>query len=239
MTDTPETDAAEWGITPNDMVVRSGLARKLELERNGLHASHNKNAAYSAELLELCWTLRKERDALLKALEECKEDSIELLGERDWWQNEPRCDHKERYEKTQNNITRADAALALVKNNQPKMTDAPETHQQDGGLPLSTSALFANLVRRHNLAVNDLTETQLAEAIRQAMPDFRRYIHANAQSVVYLPSSEAEKWRSLYHELLWAVESVHEGESRHETALRYIREREAHTEELAMSSANS
>ena len=34
MTDTPETDAAEWGITPNDMVVRSGLARKLELERD-------------------------------------------------------------------------------------------------------------------------------------------------------------------------------------------------------------
>jgi tetrahydrodipicolinate N-succinyltransferase len=34
MTDTPETDAAEWGITPNDMVVRSGLARKLERERD-------------------------------------------------------------------------------------------------------------------------------------------------------------------------------------------------------------
>jgi len=32
MTETPETDLAEWGITPNDMVVRSGLARKLELE---------------------------------------------------------------------------------------------------------------------------------------------------------------------------------------------------------------
>ena len=36
MTDTPETDAAEWGITPNDMVVRSGLARKLERERDEL-----------------------------------------------------------------------------------------------------------------------------------------------------------------------------------------------------------
>lgn len=33
-------------------------------ERDGLHALHNKNAAYSAELLELCRTLRKERDEL-------------------------------------------------------------------------------------------------------------------------------------------------------------------------------
>ena len=53
-----------------------------------------------------------------------------------------------------------------------------------------------------------------AEEIRQAMPDFR--LHVNA------------KWKSLYHELLWAVESTYEGESRHGTALRYIREREAH-----------
>jgi hypothetical protein len=115
MTETPETDAAEWGITPNDMVVRSGLARKLEHERNGLHALHNKNAAYSAELLELCETLRKERDALVKALEECREDSIELLEERSWWQNEPRCGHKKRYEETSENITRADKILAIVK----------------------------------------------------------------------------------------------------------------------------
>jgi hypothetical protein len=37
---TPETDAAEWGITPHDMVVRADLARKLERERDEwqLHA---------------------------------------------------------------------------------------------------------------------------------------------------------------------------------------------------------
>ena len=56
-----------------------------------------------------------ERDALVKALGECKEDSIELLGERDWWKDEPRSDYKKRYEETRNNITRADAALAAVK----------------------------------------------------------------------------------------------------------------------------
>jgi chromosome segregation ATPase len=89
------------------------LCRRLECQRDGLHA-------YSAELLELCGTLRKERDALVKALEECKEDSIELLGERDWWKDEPRSDYKKRYEETLNNIARADAALAAVKSNQLK-----------------------------------------------------------------------------------------------------------------------
>ena len=33
--------------------------------------------------------------------------------------------------------------------------------------------------------------------------------------------------RKKYHELLYAVESAHPGESRHETALRYIMERES------------
>jgi hypothetical protein len=91
---------------------------------------------------------------------------------------------------------------------------------------IQNPAIFEALVRKHNLAVNELTETQFAEAIRQALPDFRRYVHVSGQQVVYLPGSEAEKWKSLYHELLWQVESKFEGESRHETALRYIRERE-------------
>jgi hypothetical protein len=52
---TPETDAAEWGITPHDMVVRSDLARTLERERDewrkkavDLHARH-KNALEDIE----------------------------------------------------------------------------------------------------------------------------------------------------------------------------------------------
>jgi hypothetical protein len=67
------------------------------------------------------WSLKliHERDALVKALEECKEDSIELLGERSWWKDEPRSDYKKRYEETQNNIARADAALAAVKTTHP------------------------------------------------------------------------------------------------------------------------
>jgi len=60
-------------------------------------------------------TAIEERDALAKALEECKEDSIELLGERDCWKDEPRCDYKKRYEETSENITRANKILAIVK----------------------------------------------------------------------------------------------------------------------------
>jgi hypothetical protein len=106
-------------------------------------------------------------------------------------------------------------------------SELPETPAEDKDLVgIASTDLFATLVRRHNLAVNDLTETQLAEAIRQAMPDFRRYVNVTGQAVVYLPWLEADRWKTLYHELLWSVESVHEGETRHETALRYIRERE-------------
>jgi uncharacterized coiled-coil DUF342 family protein len=63
------------------------------------------------------WSLKliAERDALAKALEECKEDSIELFEERSWWKNEPRCDYGKRYKDIENNIARADAALAAVK----------------------------------------------------------------------------------------------------------------------------
>ena len=64
---------------------------------------------------DLLYIAIAERDALAKALEACKEDSIELLGERDWWKDEPRSDYKRRYKETQGNIDRADAALAAVK----------------------------------------------------------------------------------------------------------------------------
>jgi hypothetical protein len=57
-----------------------------------------------------------QRDMIAAALEDCREDSIELLGERDWWQLENRCRYQERYQETQDNITRADAALqSLIK----------------------------------------------------------------------------------------------------------------------------
>ena len=98
------------------------------------------------------------------------------------------------------------------------------------GAAVGSSALFGELVRKHQLAVETLTEQQLAEAIRQAIAsgDFVRNVVANGrQAVIYIPWREVERLRSLYNELLYAVERKHNDETRHETALRYIREAES------------
>jgi hypothetical protein len=56
-------------------------------------------------------TITAQRDRLAEALRYCREDSAELLGERDWWQSEPRCDYAKRWQETHDNLTRADEAL--------------------------------------------------------------------------------------------------------------------------------
>jgi antitoxin component of MazEF toxin-antitoxin module len=61
----------------------------------------------------------RQRDRLAEALRECREDSVELLGEREWWQNESRLDYQKRYQETRDNVTRADEALqSLTPNSQ-------------------------------------------------------------------------------------------------------------------------
>ena len=78
--DTPRTDA----LMPDQVhkrtmyehiLVIEAHARQLERElnevtkqRDGLHELHNKNAARSAEILELCQTMRQQRNALTEAL---------------------------------------------------------------------------------------------------------------------------------------------------------------------------
>jgi uncharacterized coiled-coil DUF342 family protein len=63
---------------------------------------------------------REQRDRLAEALRYCREDSAELLGERDWWQSEPRCDYAKRWQETHDNLTRADEALqSLTPNAEP------------------------------------------------------------------------------------------------------------------------
>ena len=60
--------------------------------------------------------MKEQRDRLAQALENCREDSIELLGERDWWQLENRGDYQQRYQSTRDNVTNADEALqSLIK----------------------------------------------------------------------------------------------------------------------------
>jgi hypothetical protein len=56
-------------------------------QRDSLHELHNKNAARSKELLELCGTLRKEKDKLLEEREQWRLSSVcrELVEQRDQW----------------------------------------------------------------------------------------------------------------------------------------------------------
>jgi hypothetical protein len=62
--------------------------------------------------------VRAERDRLAEALRECREDSAELLGERDSWQNETRLDYQKRYQETRDNVARADEALQSLTSNE-------------------------------------------------------------------------------------------------------------------------
>lgn len=104
-----------------------------------------------------------------------------------------------------------------------------------GGLDTVINIDYLNLkvgelVRRHNLSADSLTGKQLADAIRQAIQsgDFvRNLVTDGRQAVVYIPWREVESLRSLYHELLYAVEKKYPGETRHQTALRYIQEAES------------
>lgn len=94
--------------------------------------------------------------------------------------------------------------------------------------PKTHEGLILEFVRRHQIKIEALTEQQLAQAIEQAIAcgDFVRNITQDSQSVTYTPFAELESVRTKYNELLLSVENKHEGETRHETALRYIRERE-------------
>jgi hypothetical protein len=54
-------------------------------------------------------------DKLAASLEDCRDDSAELLSDHSWWQDEPRCGYAERYKENAKNITRAVEALATWK----------------------------------------------------------------------------------------------------------------------------
>ena len=49
----------------------------------------------------------------------------------------------------------------------------------------------------------------------------RRLAESNREGMVMVPN-----WSDLYHELLYAVGNKHPGETRHQTALRYIQQAE-------------
>jgi chromosome segregation ATPase len=93
---------------------RQKLEKELQAvteQRDGLRSGID----YASDQLT---TVTKQRDRLADALRECREDSVELLGERCFWQNEPRCDYDKRYKVTRDNVDRADEALQSLTTNE-------------------------------------------------------------------------------------------------------------------------
>ena len=110
----------------------------------------------------------------------------------------------------------------------------------------SDSEYLRTIIKAHNLAVEQLTIEQFVDVIRQmiASGDIIRYVRnadgiGESQSVVYIPFHEAERWKDKYHELIMAVGNKYDGETRHETALRYIRQAESCQGGPAQESTNS
>jgi hypothetical protein len=95
----------------------SSVCRELTEQRDRLVEQIEANHKGTLMLEQMVYDAREQRDRLAEALENCREDSIELLGERDWWQLENRCDYQQRYQDTRDNVTRADALLESLNHN--------------------------------------------------------------------------------------------------------------------------
>ena len=124
-TPTPRTDAKQkLKDIIGDEYVAVDFARQLERE---LTAAREELAELKEEYgtwwaqkriaIDELKEVTEQRDRLAEALRQCREDSVELLGERNWWKNEPRLGYQKRYQETRDNVTRADEALQSL--NQP------------------------------------------------------------------------------------------------------------------------
>lgn len=98
---TPETDAESINGAHHPQFVFSDFARKLERERD--------------EAREQVEAMREAIKEAYEALTGCVDDSGELLAERGWWRDEPRCGYQARYEETKQRIEDAEAALAKLQ----------------------------------------------------------------------------------------------------------------------------
>jgi hypothetical protein len=101
---TPETAAAIYTATFGTVkhtAVHPNVAIKLERERD---EAREEIAAMREAIMEAH-----------EALEGCQEDTCELIAERDWWKNEPRCGYSARWAEMNVRFAKAVAALAKLK----------------------------------------------------------------------------------------------------------------------------
>jgi hypothetical protein len=107
-------DYASDQLTAVTESLQSPIEVELDMIRGKIAIPDRSEFAYIKQVKKLT----EQRDRLAEALRECSEDSSELLGERDWWQNEPRLDFQKRYQETRDNVTRADEALQSLTTNE-------------------------------------------------------------------------------------------------------------------------
>ena len=74
------------------------------------------------------------------------------------------------------------------------------------------NAAIERLAHTHQLAIEDLTESQIADAIKQAIlsGDFQRNISANSQSVTYTPYRKLKDAERERDEALMALKCIDE-----------------------------
>ncbi len=101
---TPETDSEykeAQDFPRSDFVVP--LAQFLEVKRERDEARDQLEA------------MREAIREAYEALEGCTEDSGELLAERGWWKDEPRCDYQVHYNEHKQRIEDAEATLTKLQ----------------------------------------------------------------------------------------------------------------------------
>ena len=98
---TPITDAATHSDWCGALAVEVETSQMLERD------------LYKAR--EQISVMRKAIREAYEALAGCTEDSGELLAERDWWKDEPRCDYQVRHDEHKQRIEDANAALTKLQ----------------------------------------------------------------------------------------------------------------------------
>ena len=102
---TPRTDKHQEQMEVEDLDVECSetyhLARELERELNTAKAE---NAAMREAIKEAHDTL-----------DGCREDTCELIAQRDWWKNEPRCGYSARWAEMQARLAKAESTLQKLQ----------------------------------------------------------------------------------------------------------------------------
>ena len=102
----------DWADT--DTAVRE-TCRKAGLDVDGTPAHVPDISELVERLAKENAKLRAAADAMFAALNDCREDTCELIAERDWWKDEPRCRYDVRYQEMKDRLNAAITALAAYQ----------------------------------------------------------------------------------------------------------------------------